>query len=877
MIGQTIGQYRIVRKLGEGGMGIVYQAHDQRLDRQVALKFLPHHLLADEIERARFLQEARAASALNHAHVCVVHDLQEHDGRPFIVMEWVDGANLRHKLAEGTIPLESILDWTVQMAEALQEAHAHGIVHRDIKAENVMVNTRGQVKVMDFGLAKLRGSVKLTKTTTTVGTLGYMAPEQILGREVDARSDVFSFGVLFYELLANRLPFHGDIEAALMYSILNDEPAPIETWRAGLSPEYQHLLGRALEKDPADRYQSMADLLIDLRRLKRDSSKVSRRSAPAVNVADSATSSSGPAMPPPVAAARPGGTADASGPSGRRASRLPLVLGIVVLIAAAAGLVWHFASNGPPRINSNATFRQLQVPQSEIGYPGLSADGRWVAYPAKDPEGRWDLFFMNVRGGEVRRITDDSTLDIRYVDVSPDGSQIAYAVRVADGTSEVRVVPSLGGASKTLARRGTAARWTPDGGRIAYITFDGDDLELRSVRTDGGDDRSEYRDTINTARRVRYSFCYSPDGRAIAWLRTFSGGYQELIVHPLGGGAERQLTHDRRNIDEVYWTKQNDIIFSSNRNGNSNLWAIRASGGQPVQVTRGTGPDIGIRVASDGHTLLYLEQQEVSYLWASPLDHADSKPVTREPMRLGTAQLSPDRSTIAASVRDPDPLTGASHIWLISRDGGQRRQVTFGAGTQFSPVWRSDGQLAFGSASPGAPQESVSTYLIDPRNSEPPRWIARGVPIFWNDEHTVLVITGTRSWSATLEDSTLRPTTLLDSTYGARFPGTRMTLFHDDRPRTNGPYIQMDGEAPRLLPRELDAATWVPSRRIALIATSLGRLKRYDLPDTIPRWIPGVFTGLSTGSNLHTGAGDREVIYIERRLASKLVLVENLR
>ena len=284
MIGQTISHYKILEKLGEGGMGVVYKAHDTKLDRTIALKFLPHHLMANEAEQARFLQEAKAAAQINHPNVCSIIDIQELNGEQFIVMEYVDGQTLRTKVQGSGLKVEEAIAYALQIGEALQEAHNKGIVHRDIKCENIMVNSRNQIKVMDFGLAKLKGSLKLTRTSSTVGTLAYMAPEQIQGSEVDHRSDIFSFGVVLFEMLTGHMPFRGEHEASMMYSIMNEEPETVTKFRPELSSEFIHIFNRALEKNPADRYQSMNDLMIDLRRIKRESTKVSRASLSAMPV-----------------------------------------------------------------------------------------------------------------------------------------------------------------------------------------------------------------------------------------------------------------------------------------------------------------------------------------------------------------------------------------------------------------------------------------------------------------------------------------------------------------------------------------------------------------------------------------------------------------
>ena len=276
MIGQTISHYKILEKLGEGGMGVVYKALDTKLDRVVALKFLPHHLTANDAEKARFLQEARAAATLNHTHVCTIYRIDEHEGQQFIEMEYVEGVTLRKKIP--VQKLDELLTYAVHIGEALSEAHSKGIVHRDVKAENIMVSTKNQIKVMDFGLAKLKGSLKLTRTSSTVGTLAYMAPEQIQGGEVDARSDIFSFGIVLFEMLTGKTPFRGEHEAAMMYSILNEDPESVLKYRPDLSPEFDRIIHRALEKEPEDRYQSVADMVSELRREQKKSSRVTRPS-----------------------------------------------------------------------------------------------------------------------------------------------------------------------------------------------------------------------------------------------------------------------------------------------------------------------------------------------------------------------------------------------------------------------------------------------------------------------------------------------------------------------------------------------------------------------------------------------------------------------
>src|SRR5512143_641939 len=282
MIGTTISHYEILEQLGEGAMGVVYKARDTRLGRTVALKCLPARLHGSEEDRARFIQEARTAATLTHPNVCVIHDVREKDGKPFIVMEYVEGVTLGEKILGGPVDLETALGYARQIAAALQEAHARGIVHRDIKPENLMVNRRNEVKVMDFGLARLKGSARLTRGGATVGTIAYMAPEQLRGVEADARSDIFALGVVLYEILAGRLPFRGEHEAALMYSIVNEDPPPLSSFRNDIPQALVPIIERMLHKDASARYASAEEVLRALGRVHGDDPHKTRSMALAV-------------------------------------------------------------------------------------------------------------------------------------------------------------------------------------------------------------------------------------------------------------------------------------------------------------------------------------------------------------------------------------------------------------------------------------------------------------------------------------------------------------------------------------------------------------------------------------------------------------------
>jgi non-specific serine/threonine protein kinase len=266
MIGKTISHYRIIEKLGEGGMGVVYKAEDTKLDRIVALKFLPKHLTADPVEKERFVHEAKAASAINHPNITTIHEINEFEDQMFIVMEYCEGETLKGMLEKEPLSIKKVLDIAIQVCEGLAVAHEKGIVHRDIKSDNIMLTPRGQIKIMDFGLAKIKGAMKLTRDGSTIGTLAYMSPEQVQGEEADPRSDIFSFGVVLYELLTGKLPFGGEHQAAIVYSILNEAPQPIARFNNQVSAKSEDMVFKALAKEREERYQHIDDLLADLRR-----------------------------------------------------------------------------------------------------------------------------------------------------------------------------------------------------------------------------------------------------------------------------------------------------------------------------------------------------------------------------------------------------------------------------------------------------------------------------------------------------------------------------------------------------------------------------------------------------------------------------------
>lgn len=867
MIGKTVAHFTIVEKLGEGGMGVVYKAQDLQLDRMVALKFMPHHLSPDPAEEARFLQEAKAASALNHPNVCTIYGIHLEGGTRFIEMEFVDGGTLRQQL-----PVQSLnetMSYGVQIADALHEAHQKGIVHRDIKADNVMINARNQVKVMDFGLAKLKGSLKLTKATSTVGTLAYMAPEQIQGGDADARSDIFSFGVLLYEMLTGRLPFRSEHEAALMYSIINDEPDSIQKHRPDLSPVLANLIHRALEKNPGDRFQSINEMTIELRRLQKQSTTVSRTSLSSMTVPEGSVERPPASTTPPVSmAAKPGGRFRFAG----------IAAGLVVIL----GALWIFVFRPTPRveINPNMSFRTLQVPFQEIGFPSLSRDGGWVAFPALGNRGMWDLYLMNSSSGEPRQVTNDSSGFMQGAELSPDGSQIVYdRADKAFTKPEIALVSSLGGYSKRIARVGFAPRWRPDGKRIAYIQTPAwgstsGMTELRTVTPNGTDDRLEFSDSSGTY----ISYAWSPDGTAMCYTKQVHGNRFEIVVRELDSGSERQLTSLRKGVDFLTWTERDEIVFSGDLNGNTNLWMIPSSGGAPIQITRGSGPDVSPSVSADFKRLLYLQQQSIGHVWLASLQGGSSRQLTFDDVLVSAPAFSSDGMRIAYVITEPHPSGGTSSLVVIDRDG-QRKNVLFTEeGNVHEPAWSPDGRwIAYSSHRDTVAHDSSRTYIIEAENPGAPREVGRGLPSYWLDNETFLTQNTAGTWVVRVDGSA--PTRFFrDSTHAVPVLGGAYIVYTDVVPsRKAGVWIEPSREPgrSRQLIKSLSSYRYDPAGGFVYYMSPQNALHRVRIPDGKDDIVRGTFTSLRRGAAFSLSPDGKTITYLDSRTVGKLVMIDD--
>ena len=383
MLGRTISHYKITEKLGEGGMGVVYKAEDSKLRRTVALKLPPLDQLAAEEAKARFVREAQAAAALNDPNICTVHEIDEADGRTFIAMEFVAGQNVKDKVRDGALPLDEALDIAIQAARALQTAHEEGIVHRDVKSANLMVTAQGQVKVMDFGLAQVGDRSQLTLSGTTLGTPAYMSPEQTQAQPTDRRTDIWSLGVVLYEMVTGQLPFHGEVLAAVTYAVVNTEPEPPSALRSGLPSELDQVIAKALAKDPAERYQHVDEMLEDLRVLE------GQIGAP--------SSSTKPSKKPSTAAHR-----EAVARTRRRRWAWALGVAAAAAVVTIAGLsVGNFLPTAEAPLEPLRPVPLTTYPGFE-GNPSFSPDGNQVAFSWNEQRDNWDSWVRPLDSGDPK-------------------------------------------------------------------------------------------------------------------------------------------------------------------------------------------------------------------------------------------------------------------------------------------------------------------------------------------------------------------------------------------------------------------------------------------------------------------------------------------
>ena len=696
MIGRTLSHYRVLARIGEGGMGVVYRAEDEKLQRAVALKVLPPERLADEERRLRFLREARAAAAVTHPNIAVVHEIDESDGVVFIAMELVEGKTLREVIGGKPLPLREALRLGVEIAEGLAAAHHHRVVHRDLKPENVIVTPDGRVKILDFGLAKLLedrpasdsgGASKLatisdemTQAGRVLGTASYMSPEQARGLPVDERSDLFSFGTVLYEMVTGASPFRGATSMDTLTAILREQPAPPVQVNPEVPAELERILGKCLEKEPGERYQDTRDLVVDLRHLKRDTDSQPLRRAEASAGA---------------------GVAVRKGSFGKRAAVAGAALAAIVAVAVGA---WSLLHRGAGTWGTTEAFQSMKLTRlasiKDLSNAALSPDGRFLAYVARRG-GYNGLWVRQVSAGsdvQVLPPQEDLTPGLAF---SPDGEYLYFRRRDLEspGFGALYQVPALGGTPrKILFDVDSGVSFSPDGRQIAFMRG------IPPIRPDPGialmlasaDGTGERRLAFKGWRNgfdLTVAPSWSPDGQRIAAMVSSPGevGRAEIAEFGVADGKEARIGTKRwGSIVALNWLPdRSGIVLIGSEAGESarQIWFVAYPGGEARRITNDLSQYIGISLWTDARSLATVQVTVATDLWVAPADDpAAAMPITSGEgneyspgVVLSTAAnyssggiaASPSGSIIFRSVHG-----GSGRIWVIAPDGTGRRPLT---------------------------------------------------------------------------------------------------------------------------------------------------------------------------------------------------------
>lgn len=679
LIGQTISHYTILEKLGEGGMGIVFKARDTMLDRFVALKFLPLELTQDPRARERFVHEARAASALNHPNVCVIHEIQEHEQQLFIVMDFVDGQTLRDK--KNSVSIKQAIDIGIQTADGLIAAHEKGIVHRDIKPENIMIRRDGIVQIMDFGLAKLRGAVsRLTKEGSTVGTIGYMSPEQIQGQDVDHRSDIFSFGVLLYELLTGQFPFRGAHETALAYEIVNVDPVPMSSIRPEIDPDLDAIVLECLEKDPGERTQSMAQVAVDLKRFKRASSR--QRT--------SRVTSARPDLALPAGSAQP---LRRSTPL--QASHLGWIVAAVSFIGMTVfGLLYFNRPSGEGRSVCSSilapdgfTFA-IQSGGVGEGHLALSPDGSMLAFVAVDSSGTTRMMVRALHSHTAKALP--TTEGAFYPFWSPDNRYIGFFQ-----SGKMKKIDPTGGPALTICdvADGRGGSWNQDG---TVIFSPSGASPLYQVPAVGGTVIPLTR--LDVSRRQsshRWPF-FLPDGKHFLYFsRSHFGGIEReddaCVVAALDGTLNRRLMPAKGNVvyasGHLVYLRERTLMAHAFDLGNLETSGDAIPIADPVEYDLGFNRAV-FSVSQNGE-LIYQMGSNHTGIQLEWFDRR-GRPLGKIGGLVGEFQIA-DCSADGTKLAYDPYLSRNMDIWIYEVARRLQTRFTFDPSVDQFPVWSPDG------------------------------------------------------------------------------------------------------------------------------------------------------------------------------------------